>query len=394
MNLLLIQKEVQNFIKENLNQDLAKVILKGSPFQGVSIQEIAQQINGFHKSKNKLPLWCKTKNIFFPPSLNLEQSSSEATAKYKSELISNSRIADLTGGFGVDSYYFSSKLDNVYYCEINKDLYQIAGYNYQILPPNNGKIHFFNQDGIEFIESSKHHFDWLYLDPARRDDAGKKVINFEQYTPNILKHFDLFFEKADHMLIKTSPLLDLTKGIEALKFFVQEIHVVAVDNEVKELLWILKNKENKNPKITCVNIKEEENDVFYSSQEEEKNTSVDFSEPEQYLYEPNSSILKAGFFKAITEKYQLQKIAEHSHLYTSEKKIDFPGRVFKVLQNLTLDKKSLALLPQKANVSTRNFPLAVVAIKKKYKIKDGGKEYLFFTQNQQKQKIVIHCQKI
>lgn len=392
MNKVLLNKEVQDFIRGNLSGDLSRLILKGSPFPGVSIQEIAGQISGLQKAKYKLPTWYKTDNIVFPPNINLEQTSSETTAKYKASLISAKSMIDLTGGFGIDSYYFSKKVQNLIHCEIDPDLSEIAAHNFNQLGRKN--IQTFSGNGLEYLSSREENYDWIYLDPARRDDYGGKVFRLEQCTPDVPANMNLLFNKADHILIKTSPLLDLTSGIKDLKK-VAEIHIVSVNNEVKELLWILHKKILSKTRIKTINFlaeKVQSFEAFFDSTTGETPLSL----PKKYLFEPNPAVMKSGLFSELANQTSTAKLHFNSHLYTSDELVDFPGRIFEVIKVLTYNKKVLIkeIGSKKANVTTRNFPKSVEQIRKELKINEGGDQYLFFTTNLFNEKIVISCQKV
>jgi 16S rRNA G966 N2-methylase RsmD len=387
LNTRILNTEIQNFINDNLDSDITHLLLKGISFEAVETREIIQQIEAKKKCKTKLPTWFNTENIYFPNKLNIEQTSSEITAQYKAQLISGNSIIDITGGFGVDCYYFIKKFENVIHCEIDNELSQIVKHNYKQLEVNN--IITENVDGIEYLKKTTETFDWIYTDPSRRNDTKGKVFFLKDCLPNIPEHLDLLFENSNNIMIKTSPLLDISVGIDELKY-VKTIHVVAVNNEVKELLWILEKDFKENISINTVNIKRGEQEHFNFKLEEEKYAKVNYSLPLSYLYEPNSAILKAGAFKNISHKFQVHKLHQHSHLYTSDKLVDFPGRMFNIDEIIPYNKKNLKELKSiKANIATRNFPETVQQIRKKNNIKEGGNIYIFFTTNVYNDKIII-----
>ena len=391
MNNNILTKKIQEFINSNLKSDLTKLILKGSPFENISIQEIAEQILAKSKCEKKLPTWFSCKNIYYPNKLNIEQTSSEVSAKYKSNLVSGNSIIDITGGFGVDALYFSQKVNFVTHCEINNELSQIVSHNLEQLNVTNIKTQI--NDGIEFLKKSKEKYDWIYTDPSRRNDAKGKVFLLEDCLPNIPENLDILFKKTDNILIKVSPILDITSAINELKF-IKEIHCISVNNEVKELLFILEKNYYQSIKIQTINFTKKGEQVFSFQYNEDISTS--FSEPNKYLFEPNSAILKAGGFSQISQQLKIDKLHKHSHLYTSNKLIDFPGRYFEIIHEISYDKKLLKkLIPsKKANITTRNFPETVDQIRKKTGIKDGGNQYLFFTTNFKSDYIVLICKKI
>lgn len=391
MNTKLLHPEVQQYIDEHLHTDLSKLIFKGSPFKEVSIQEIATQIAAKKKAKSKLPSWFATQDIYYPPKLNLEQTSSEITANYKAKLVSGKSLIDLTGGFGVDSWAFSKNTTQVTHCEINEGLSKIASHNFNQLACDN--CNFVLGDGLEYLKNTTTTFDWIYIDPSRRVAHKGKVFLMADCLPNVPDHLDFLFTKAKNILIKSSPILDLTSSINELKF-VKEIHIIAVENEVKELLFLLAKDHTGSIQIKTVNHSKEQLDLFEFSLDETADSQ--YALPKAYLYEPNAAILKSGGFHQISQQLKLEKLQQHSHLYTADQLIAFPGRTFVVEEVLPYDKKALkkAIPNSKANITTRNFPETVAQIRKKTKLKDGGDHYLFFTTNLNKQLQVIICKKL
>lgn len=392
MNKAILQPEVQKFIRENLNEDLHKLILKGSPFPNVSIQEIAIQISGLQKAQHKLPTWFEAENIIFPPNINLEQTSSEITARYKASLVSGKNLIDLTGGLGIDAFYFAESFEKVTHCERNQELSEVAAHNFSVLKKDN--ITTFSGDGINYLKTSPESFDCIYLDPARRDDYGGKVFLLEQCTPNVPEHLDFFLKKAGQVLIKTSPLLDLTAGIRELDN-VSEIHILSVNNDVKELLWLISPSIPEKSLIKTVNFQKASFQEFSAYMETEKGEAP-LSLPKQYLFEPNAAIMKSGLFTEVATQTGTAKLHSNSHLYTSDSKTEFPGRSFMIQKVLPYSKKQLKkeLTFKKANITTRNFPKTVENLRKELKIEDGGDHYLFFTTNLLNEKIVLVCNRI
>tara|TARA_R110002051_G_scaffold324415_2_gene421533 strand:- start:1095 stop:2276 length:1182 start_codon:yes stop_codon:yes gene_type:complete len=392
LNENILNTGVQHFINENLNTDIVSVLLKKVTFEGVGTKELVQQIEAKKKCISKLPTWFQTEGIFFPDKLNIEQTSSETTAQYKANLVSGKSLIDLTGGYGVDDYFFSKKVGQIVHCEINRNLSEIAAYNYGILGVQN--IQCIPENGLEFLAATSQKFDWIYIDPSRRNDAKGKVFMLSDCLPDVPNNLPLLFEKTTHILIKTSPLLDFTIGINELQF-VKEIHVVAVKNEVKELLWILERDYEWSIGIKTINFNTEKEETFEFDWVDEKRNISQFGLPQTYLYEPNAAILKSGAFRTIGNSYGLKKLQEHSHLYTSETLVDFPGRSFRIEKTIPYNKKALQQLGiRKANITTRNFPESVEHIRKKHKIKDGGDIYLFFTTTSDGNYMVLQCSKI
>tara|TARA_B110000091_G_scaffold214323_1_gene267037 strand:- start:348 stop:1523 length:1176 start_codon:yes stop_codon:yes gene_type:complete len=390
LNTAILQPKVQHFIVDHLKSDITKLILKGSPFDGISIQELANQIIAKQKSEQKLKTWFSTENIYYPPKISIEQTSSEITANYKSTLIAGTSIIDITGGFGIDCFFFSRQFKDVIHCEINEDLSTIVKHNYQQLNIKN--IETISGDGIEFLKTIATTFDCIYIDPSRRNDKKGKVFLLKDCLPNIPENIDFLFTKTNQILLKNSPILDISSAISELKF-VKEIHVVAIKNEVKEVLFLLEKNYEGNIQIKTINIQKEGTQRF-GFELKEIATSI-YSEPLSYLYEPNAGILKSGGFHQISKQLNLFKLHQHSHLYTSEQLIDFPGRSFKIKHVINYDKKRLKklLTEKKANITTRNFPKTVAQIRKETGIKDGGTSYIFFTTDNKNELKSIICSK-
>lgn len=387
MNKNILNTGVQVFIRNNLNADILSVALKKSPFPQLSSKELAQQIASRKKCEKKLPTWFNTPGIFYPDSLAVEQSSSELTAVYKARIVSGKTLADLTGGMGVDSYFLSRKINRVSYFEINPELAEITAHNFKVLKVQNIEVN--PQDGIGFLKENEKVFDWIFLDPARRDQHKQRVFRLQDCKPDVTKHLPLLLKRADKILLKTAPMLDIQQGIKELGT-VSQIHVVSLRNEVKELLWVIDKSYQDEPEITTINIKQQEEEVFTFRSSLEKQASSKFSEPLQYLYEPNAAILKAGAFKLVGERFGLFKLNPNSHLYTSAQLIDFPGRRFRITSALPYSKK---LAFKKANIATRNFPQKAHILAKKHRISPGGDQYLFFTRNLDDKLLVIACKK-
>ncbi len=392
MNKAILNPEVQQFIQDNLRKDISKLILKGSPFKVISIQELATQILGLIRAESKLPTWFKTEGILFPHNLNLEQTSSEITAKYKSELIEGEVLVDITGGFGIDDLYFAKRFKKVIHCELDAELSELASHNFHVLGATN--IDTFSVNGLSYLENTSEKIDWIYIDPTRRDDHGGKVFLLEHCTPNVPLNLKFLFSKAGNILVKTSPLLDISLGINEFRKVIA-IHIIAVNNEVKELLWVLNRNISSEIKIKTVNITKKDTQILESILVGAQ-ASYDFKLPLKYLYEPNAAIMKSGLFRVLAEETGTFKLHSNSHLYTSEELKAFPGRSFEILNILPYHKKTLkrTLKLKKANVTTRNFQRSVSEIRKELKLEDGGDHYLFFTTNFNEDKIVLVCKKV
>ncbi|OIQ28601.1 MAG: SAM-dependent methyltransferase [Bacteroidetes bacterium MedPE-SWsnd-G2] len=391
MNKRILSVEIQEFINVNINSNISNLVLKGSPFLDVPMQLLIEQIEAKKRCETKLSNWFNTPSIYYPNKLNIEQTSSEITASFKSELMQGKSIIDLTGGFGVDCFYFSKRFNSVIHSEINPELSEIVEHNYKALGVTN--IECVSGDGIEVLKTTPQNFDWIYIDPSRRHESKGKVFFLKDCLPNVPEHINMLVEKSENIMIKTSPLLDISSGLEELSY-VKDIYIVAVNNEVKELLWCIKKGFEGDVKLHTCNLSSKGNEFFSFYKNEEPSSHVQLGEPKTYLYEPNASILKSGGFKVISKAFPIDKLHLHSHLYSGDQLIDFPGRKFKILDVLPYSKSVLKKeLPKKANVTTRNFPERVDVIRKKYKIKDGGSTYLFFTTLMDNSKVVLCCEK-
>ena len=392
LNLKILETEVQNFVQEHLNHNLAELSLKGSPFEGIKTAELMNQIQGKLKCKKKLPKWFKTMQILYPNKLNIEQSSSELTANYKSKLIKGESLIDITGGFGVDSYYFSKKIKRIIHCEIDGGLSKIALHNFKNLKATN--IETIAKDGILFLSESTHIFDWIYIDPSRRDEAKNKRFFIEDCHPNVAQHLDLYFKRSNNILIKLSPMLDIKAALRALPN-TKEIHVVAIKNEVKELLFVLKKGFSEEVSIEAINLNTLQPNFKFKFSEENK-AHVNYQNPFKYLYEPNLAILKSGAFKTVALRFEIEKLGPHTHLYTSTKKIEnFPGITYCIDEILPYKKRDIRkrLKGIKANLKTRNYPQTVAQIKKDLNVIDGGNQYIFFTSSETEKKVLL-CSKL
>lgn len=384
--------------------EIQKYILKNpQKLDAEMLRLVADQWLARQKAKHKLPSWFANKHVIFPPPLSVEQASSEITANYKAQVFArnfgNDKCVDLTGGMGLDSWALSKVTNSVTYLEQNAALALVAKFNFEVLEQNN--IEVLNKNSVLFTQSTKggvphQPITNFYIDPHRRDDAKNKVFKIEDCEPNLLEIKHLL----PNFMVKFSPMLDIKLAIEQVQN-IAEVHIVALENEVKELLFVSKKPSpitiNKTV-IHCINFSANNiRQVFEFDFESEEKNSVKYSFPNTYIYEPNASILKAGAFKSIATNFNLAKLAPNSHLYTSEKLVEnFAGRSFICEAVCKFDKKEiLSKLPTpKANISTRNFPMKPEEIKKKLGLQDGGEYYLFATENIEKQKIVLICRKV
>lgn len=358
--------------------------------------EIAQ-IEARQKARLKLPTWYAEPRLVFPPSVSVEQSSSELTGNYKASLVNNKNLIDATGGMGIDTYFFAKSCLSVTYVEQKEMLVQCVRHNFEILDVKN--VQYVHGNSLDFLRQLNTQTDVLYLDPARRAADNRRVVGLRDCEPDVIAHLPLFFEKAKMILLKAAPLLDIKQTLNDIPD-IKRIHVVAVENECKELLFEIEQDKNssKNPFIKTINFKNDESLQVYDFQwDSEVNLAVKLSNPLRYVYEPNAAILKAGAFKSIANTFGLAKIAPHSHLYTSENLIaDFPGRIFEVTALLKADAKTLApYLPDgKANLTVRNFPATTDELRKKLKLKDGGDVYILATTFTNGDKRLLVCRKV
>lgn len=393
MNNSILNPNIQDFISQNTASSITQLALQKNPFPEVEWISILNQIEAKSKAKDKLPTWFSTEKIIYPSKISVEQTSSEKTAAYKASLISGKTLIDLTGGFGVDDYYFSKIFKIVAHCEINKELSAIVKHNFEQLGVKN--CFCYADDSANILNESEPGFkwDWIYIDPSRRNDAKGKVFMLKDCLPNVPESLDFYLEKADSILIKTAPLLDISAGLSELKF-VKNIHIIALENEVKELLFEIHNHYSGQITIKTANILRDKTETFEFVWS--KSEYASYHLPQKFLYEPNSAIMKSGGFDEVSSSFKINKLHKHSHLYTSDELIDFPGRTFEIEKVISYSKNDMktALLNQQANVTTRNFPDTVENIRKKWKIKNGGNLYCFFTTDKNDNKIVLICRKI
>lgn len=372
-------KEIREYISVNLNTDLHSLLLKKSPFPDVSMQEIVQQIKGKQVAQKKFPFLLK-EGIVFPPQLSLEQSSSDKTAVYKSKILEGKKFVDLTSGFGIDAYYLSENFEEIVLVEQNSELLQIVEHNWTVLGK---KAKFINQKLEDFLNENTEDFDVVYLDPARRDNQKNKVFLLEDLSPNILEIQEKLLSISKEVVIKLSPLIDLKYLVSVLKN-VSRIDIIAVKNDVKEIVVFLSHENSESIQCHCINLESGESDFQFQFGDED-NTHAEYAEPEKFIYIPNNTLLKAGIFNLISEKFNLKKLHSNTHIYTSSKKIDsFPGRIFEmeVVDGKQIKKKG------QFNIISKNYPLKPEEIKKKYGLKDGGNDYLIFTQSK-KGKLIL-----
>ena len=378
--------DTKQFIADHLHDDVSELALKYRNAE-VDLTLALRQIEARQLLRKKVPSWSDNDELLFPVRLSIEQSSSEATAHYKASLLHGDRFADLTGGLGVDCYFISQNFQHSDYVEMNPELCKLAEHNL-VIPV----IH--NESAEDYLKSCDP-IDCIFIDPARRDSHGRKVVSVADCTPNVVEIQDLILQKAKRVMIKLSPMLDISQALKELRH-VKEIHVVAVENECKELLFLLEPEFEGEPVITCVNLESPQPSVTFNLEEEKVATLQLAKEVGRYLYEPNAALMKGGCYRLLTQRYGVQKLHRNSHLYTSDQLVsDFPGRIFEVDNWVVYGKKSKALLEgvDKASIAVRNFPMTVAEIRKKLKIADGDQVYLFATTLSDERKILILSRK-
>lgn len=378
----MISPEEILFMKKNKDRDPYQIAMSSKQNPSIDIPKMASQIQARQKLSQKLPTWTSNSHIFFPKSISQEQASSEITAEFKASIVSGN-VFDLTGGMGVDSAAFAKRAKQVTYAEIQQELFDITSYNHDILGFKN-MVHVLG-DGMDFFKKNNIHFDYIYLDPARRSKKGDKVILFKDCLPNVLDLLALI-PKDTALLIKTSPLLDLERAILELNG-VDKIWVVCVKNEVKEILFLKSTNSTIDPKIDIIELNFEDSIIFSGTLETEKQKLTSLGPISNFLYEPHPGILKAGFFKLV-ETENVFKLNSNTHLYSS-KELDtkFPGKSFHVMETGPVDMGWLKkYLPNKqVNISTRNFPGKPEDLRKKLKLSEGGILTLFGYRNHQNQ---------
>ena len=388
MNLNDITKQ---FIRENLNADVPTLALKKAPV-GTDVSLALRQIAARQLLQKKVPQWAENENLLFPVHLSIEQCSSEAAAKYKAGLLDGQTFADLTGGLGIDTFYISQHFQQTDYVEMQTELCDLARHNFAILKAD---VKVLNETAEDYLKRCEPK-DCIFIDPARRDEHGRKTISISDCTPDVAALQDLLRQKAKRVLIKLSPMLDISKALEEL-CHVKEVHVVAVANECKELDFIMERDYQGEVHFVCVNLMTNQQELCFTMAEERSSTTRLAEGVMKYLYEPNPALMKAGCFKLLTACFDVYKLHRNSNLYTSDRLIlDFPGRVFEVQDWAPYNKKVKSTLladVEKASIAVRNFPLSVAELRKNLKIADGDENYVFATTLKGEEKIIILTKK-
>lgn len=385
----------RQYVADHLHHDPAQLALQARRFPGLPVPDLVRQIQARQKARTKIPAWADNPDLIFPSAVSVEQASSARAAAFKASLVSGQRLADLTGGFGVDATYFATRIPEVHYVERDPKLVAVVEYNLAQLGIQ--KVHCHATDAVEFLKNTPDTFDWIYLDPARRDTAARKIFRLQDCEPDVLRLLPLLLHKSRRVLLKTSPMLDIEQALSELRQ-VRRLWVVAVDNECKEVLYELGPEAAVDPERFTVNLlRNGEQQEFRLNKAREARAIPRYAEPQQYLYEPNVAILKAGGFKSIGTAFELLKLHQHSHLYTADTlRPDFPGRIFRIRATERYDRDSLLphLGPEaRAHVTTRNFPDSVAEFRLRTGIREGGDTYLFATTDLRGRLMVLVCEK-
>lgn len=389
----------EEFIEKYRTHDVRMLALQGGKYPELDMPYILDQIRGWQIARTKLPLWAEKTNIIYPPHISMEQCSSEQTALYKDKIAvrlcgeERRKMVDLTGGFGVDFSYIAREFEEATYIERLPHLCEIAAKNLCTLGLQQAEV--VCADGTEYLKKLNG-ADLIYLDPARRDNNGGRTYALEDCTPNVMELKTLLLDKAKNVMVKLSPMLDWHKVVEDLGC-VTEVHIISTRNECKELLVVMSRNATGDVRVFCNN---DSDTISFSTREIQDSTGQiaekAVSPTDKILLEPNSSLMKAGCFNLLSDKYDVKKIALYSNLFVSDTEIEFPGRKFKIESVTTMNKKELKRTLSgitKANVSVRNFPLTAEQLKLKLKLKDGGEHYIFGTTDSDGQHVILVCRK-
>ncbi len=401
-----MNEATKRFIETHRLEDVPRLALQKAPGDAVDMSFALNQIQGWQIAKKKIPSWANTDGILYPPHLSLEQCSSEQTALYKQRLCHRLllhpllrqrkpfSLVDLTGGLGVDFSFMSREFDRSCYVERQKELCELAENNFPLLGLDNAKV--MCQEAETFLSETSP-VTFCFLDPARRDTHGGRTYAITDCTPDVIRLKDVLLKSADYVLLKLSPMLDWHQVVQQLGD-VLEVHIVSVGNECKEILVVMSEKFHQPLQLFCV----DDEDVFLplsdkSADLQNKAISSDNIDTWSFLYEPNSSIMNAGCFDAITRQFPVVQISANSHLFVSEKKVDaFPGRQFRIIDIATMNKRSLKLFLRdlkQANITVRNFPMSVAELRKRLRLGEGGDIYLFATTTADRQHILLKTKK-
>ncbi len=379
-------KEFINFVNAHKDEDTARLLLSAARYPSIDMPAAVQQIEGLRTARDKWPSLLACPDYLYPPRLNREQSSSESAARYKASLLpAPLTVADLTGGMGIDTLAFARVAQHVDYIERDPQLCALMEHNLRALGVTNVTVHC--ADSMEwFGRIQRYAPTMIYMDPARRDAAGRKVAGFEDCTPNILDHEALLRSRCQRLMVKASPMIDIDLACRQLGD-VSEVHVVGVKGECKEVLFLCGSTVGE-PQITCVNLntlitQNTPRTPFSFSRSEEAAAEGRYCrQVGRYLYEPDATLMKGGPFRLLAQRYGLELLGRNTHLYSADRLVDdFPGRIFEVLRELKLSRKEvLAAIPGgRAHVVTRNYPLEAAVLQKQLGLKEGGDYFVVAT---------------
>ena len=390
----------RQFVTEHREEDVRTLALQTRRNGDIDMPWALDQIQGWQTACRKLPSWAAIDGIIYPPHLSMEQCSSEQTARYKAGIVdhlpewSHKTLIDLTGGFGVDFAFMANCCQRAIYVERQEHLCETARHNFELLGLSHATI--INKDAESVLDelTTDPASTLLYLDPARRDTNSSRTYAIADCTPNVLELRPLLFKAAQNILIKLSPMLDWHKAVSDLGNQVAEVHIVSVANECKELLMLLKANHTGEPVIHCVN---DDQLLTYTPRQNDVPLPLTDNGDAAFLYEPNASVMKAGCFSVLTERYPIRALAVDSHLFVSDSEIrDFPGRSFIIDTVTTMNKKELSRAlagTSRANVATRNFPITAQQLRQRLRLKDGGDTSIFGTTNARNQHLLYICHK-
>ena len=395
-----MNETTKRFVKEHRNDDVKALALQTRRDGDIDLTWALDQIQGWQMARRKLPSWAAIEDIIYPPHLSMEQCSSEQTARYKCSVVdtlptsSHEMLIDLTGGFGVDFSYLASRARHAIYVERIEHLCETAKHNFGLLGLDHATvIHAQAEDVLNDLDSNPAST-LIYLDPARRDSNSSRTYAIADCTPNVLEMLDGLFRAAHHLLIKLSPMLDWHKAVSDLGGRVKEVHIVSTGNECKELLLLLSADHEGEPAVHCIN---DNQSLIYLSPQGQPLKIAD-NEAAKYLYEPNASVMKAGCFGIITERFAVKALAPDSHLFVSDEPVlDFPGRRFVIDGVTTMNKKELSRALSgvtRANIATRNFPMTAQQLRQRLRMQDGGECYIFGTTTASGQRLIYRCHKL
>lgn len=379
-----MDEQLLKFIALHRDDDTARLLLSADKYPGVDVRLAVSQIESGKKAALKLPEWHSVSDIVYPSSLSLEQCSSQATALFKQRFIhEGDSVADITGGLGVDCYYMSKKASHATYFERSEELCEAAKHNFTLLGAGNISVIHSTTDSATVAR--RPYFDLIFADPARRGKASQRVYALEDCEPDILALKDVLLEKCDSLLVKISPMADISHTVKLLPESA-EIHILSVANECKEVLLLLRKGFMGEPKIVCSDLTaygDLTSQFSFVPSEEESATASFSSETGKYLYQPGKAVLKGGAFKLVSERFSIAKLAPSTHLYTSDKlSEDFPGKIFEIQKLFDWNKQTIALLRKEvrnAELLSVNFPLDTKALRSRLGIPDGSSTRLVAT---------------